>query len=82
MKMQDNMISKAFKAGFEVFFKFYDNCKTNYEFVIGEKEKTHIFFNAFLAEKCNLFVQQQTWENFGVTQKVNPDIKNKKDKKK
>ncbi len=44
---------------FQLSFKLYDNLKANYELTIGEKKKTPLSFNAFSAEHCNMFVQQQ-----------------------
>ncbi len=49
----------AFKDCFEVLFKLYDDLKADYELTIEEKEKTLLFFPAFSAEHCNMFVQQQ-----------------------
>ncbi len=58
-KKAENMNPKAFKAGFKVLFKLYDDLKAGYELTIGEKECHLIFCNAFSADYCNKFVQQQ-----------------------
>ncbi len=52
----DNMTLNAFMVCFKVLFKLYDNFNADYELTIGEKE---CHYNAFSADHCNNFVQQQ-----------------------
>ncbi len=58
-KKPDNMTLKAFKACVKVLIKLHVDLKPNYELAMREKEKTLLFFNAFLDEYHNMFVQQQ-----------------------
>ncbi len=53
------MIPKAFKACFKALFKLYDDFMADYESIIGEKEKTLLFINAFPADHHDAFGQQQ-----------------------
>ncbi len=59
LRKPDNMTLKAFKTCFKVLFKLYDDLKTEYELMIGEKEHHLIFLNSFSADHQNKFFQQQ-----------------------
>ncbi len=53
------MTLKAFNDCFKVIFKLYDHLKADYELVIGNKENSLLFFNAFSSEHWNVLFQQQ-----------------------
>ncbi len=53
------MTPKAFKAHFDIFAKLYKDLETDFELMIGKRERKLVFSNTFSAEHQNEFVAQQ-----------------------
>ncbi len=51
LKKPNDMTPKAFKARFDVLMKLYKDLETEFELIIGERERKLIFFNAIRSSK-------------------------------
>lgn len=58
-KTHYSMTPTSFKAHLMALGKLYDDLEADYKLTSGEKEKSLLFFNAFSAANCIVFVQKQ-----------------------